>query len=75
MSALPGVLGLPARVQEVAHQRLFGERVVDAGETRPYRISKIPYGIVREHGGELELVSPADTGAVVRVSLPAGATR
>ncbi len=32
----------------------------------------ICYGIVNDHGGQLELVSPEGTGAVFRVSLPIG---
>ena len=35
----------------------------------------ICYGIVNDHGGQLELVSPEETGAVFRVSLPVGASR
>lgn len=35
----------------------------------------IYYGIVRDHGGDLEVVSPEGTGALFRVSLPAGAPR
>ncbi|WP_373060029.1 PAS domain-containing sensor histidine kinase [Gemmatimonas sp.] len=78
--------GRPLALLEVEDEGPGIPRALQAKVFEPFFTTKPPgqgtglglaicYGIVNDHGGQLELVSPEGTGAVFRVSLPAGTLR
>ncbi len=78
--------GRPLALLEVEDEGPGIPRTLQAKVFEPFFTTKPPgqgtglglaicYGIVNDHGGQLELVSPEGTGAVFRVSLPHGAPR
>ncbi len=61
--------GIPRALQAKVFEPFFTTKPPGQGTGLGLAIC---YGIVNDHGGQLELVSPEGTGAVFRVSLPAG---
>jgi two-component system NtrC family sensor kinase len=64
--------GIPRTLQAKVFEPFFTTKPPGQGTGLGLAIC---YGIVNDHGGQLELVSPEGTGAVFRVSLPTGAPR
>ena len=61
--------GIPRALQAKVFEPFFTTKPPGQGTGLGLAIC---YGIVNDHGGQLELVSPEGAGAVFRVSLPVG---